>query len=64
MQINKYNIIGNSKRVDHDYKVWDKFILDNNNSYKYENPFKGPFVIKQVWTNDTMSLQYGAINIG
>ena len=29
-QINKYNICENNKRVDHDYKVGDKVMLNNN----------------------------------
>ena len=29
-QINKYHIRKNIKRVDHDYKVGDKFMLNNN----------------------------------
>ena len=32
-QINKYNIRENNKRVDHDYKVGDKFIITNNDAY-------------------------------
>ena len=30
-QINKDNIHKNNKRVDHNYKVGDKFILNNRN---------------------------------
>ena len=32
MQINKDNIRKNIKQVDHDYKVGDKFMLNNNTS--------------------------------
>ena len=35
MQINKDNILQNSKQVYHDYKVGDKFILNNNDSFRY-----------------------------
>ena len=38
-QINKDNIHKNIKIVDHDYKVGDKFMLDNHTAYKYETPF-------------------------
>ena len=31
----------NSKRVDHNYKVIDKFIINNNTAYKYEIPYNG-----------------------
>ena len=56
-QINKYNIHKNNKRVDHEYKVRDKFILDNHAAYKYETPYKGPFVTTQCWTAGTFILQ-------
>ena len=46
-QINKDNIHKNSQRVDHDNKVGDKVMLNNITAYKYETPYKGPFVIKQ-----------------
>ena len=62
-QINKDNIRENRNRVDHDYKVVDKVVLNNNSAYKYETPFKGPFVITQCFINVTVSLQYGPIKI-
>ena len=34
-QIHKYNIRENSKRVDHDYKIGDKVMLYNDDTYKY-----------------------------
>ena len=37
-QISKDNIRKNIKRVDHDYKVGDKVILNNNADFKYETP--------------------------
>ena len=43
MKINKENIQENIKRVDHDYKVKDKVMLDNNDAFKYDTPYKGPF---------------------
>ena len=57
MQINKHNITKNDKMVDHDYKVRDKVMLFNNALYKYEAPYKIPFVITQCWTNVTVALQ-------
>ena len=56
MQINKDNIRKNNKRVDHYYKVGDKAMLTNNAAYKYETPYKGPFVITQCCTNGTVTL--------
>ena len=44
-------------RVDHEYKVRDKFKLNNNDAYKYEIKHKGPFVISQCWNNSTVTLQ-------
>ena len=38
MQINKDNIHKYIKRVDHDYKVGDKFMLNIYSLYKYETP--------------------------
>ena len=55
MQINKHNIPKNNKIVDHDYKVRDKVMLANNALYKYEAPYKIPFVITQCWTNGTVT---------
>ena len=62
-QINKDNICKNRKRVDHIYKVGDKIMLNSHNIYKYETPYKGPFVIMRCWTNGTVTLQYGPTKI-
>ena len=61
MQIDKDNICKDSKIVDHDYKVGDEAILNNNYDLKYEIPYKGPFEIKRCWTNGTVTLQCVAI---
>ena len=50
-------------RVDHDYKVGDKVILNNSAAYKYETPYNGPFVIAQCWTNGMGIFQCDAIKI-
>ena len=63
MKINKENIQENIKRFDHDYKVKDKVMLDNNDAFKYDTPYKGPFQINQCWKNDTVALQRGTIKI-
>ena len=63
MQSNRYHIRENSKIVDHYYKVGDKVMLNNNDAYKYETPYKGPFMITQCWTNGAFTLQCGTIKI-
>ena len=62
-QINKDNIHKNIKSDDRDYKVGDKFVLNNNAACKYKTPYKGPFFITQCWTNVLVVLQCGAIKI-
>ena len=44
-QINKDNILENSKRVDHDYKVGDKVMIANNAAFIYETLYNRPFEI-------------------
>ena len=39
-------------------------MLDNHVAYKYETPYKGPFMITQCGTNGTVTVQYNAIKIG
>ena len=38
-------------------------MLTNHTAYKYETPYKGPFVITQYFTNITVNLQYGPTKI-
>ena len=38
-------------------------MINYSAAYKYETPYKGPFVITQYFTNGTVMLQYGAIHI-
>ena len=63
MQINKYNIRKNNKRVDNDYNVLDKVVITNKSGCKYETSYTGTFVIKQCCNNVVVTLQYGAIKI-
>ena len=63
MHINKYNIRENRHRVDYNYKVGDDAMLTNHTSYKYETPYKGPFVITQCFTNGKVKLQCGTTQI-
>ena len=62
-QINKDNIRKNRNRVDHNYKVGSKVMLNNHAVYKYETPYKGPFVIIRCCTNVTVSLKIGTTEI-
>ena len=62
-QINKDNIRENINRVEHNYKVRDKFIIANDTAYKYETPYTGPFSLTRCFTNGTVSLQCGTKNI-
>ena len=57
------NACKNKHRVDYDYRVGDKVKHNNHTAYKYETPYKGPFVITQCFTNGMVMLQYGAIQI-
>ena len=38
-------------------------MLNNHAVYKYEIPYKGPFVITQYFINGTVTLQYGSTKI-
>ena len=58
-KINKDNIRENRNLVDHDYNVQDKVMLDNYATYKYETPYKGPFVITRRFNNGKVKIQYG-----
>ena len=62
-KINKDNIRENNKRVDYNYKVGDKVMINNHAAYKYEIPHKGPFPITKCWNNGMVILQCGATKI-
>ena len=38
-------------------------MLNNHAAYKYETPYKGLFVIILFFTNSTVNIQYGQIQI-
>ena len=38
-------------------------MLNNYAEYKYEIPYKGPFMINWCWTNVTVTIQYVPIQI-
>ena len=62
-QINKDNIQENRNQVDHDYNVLNKVMLTNHVAYKYETPYKGPFLKTRYFNNRTVNLKYGPIQI-
>ena len=53
----------NAKRIEHDYKVGDKALLENDKSNlcKYKQPHNGPFIVRQVHCNSTLTLQRGPV---
>ena len=57
----KNNIIKNSKHIPHQYKVRDKVMLENHQVNKYEQLYKGPYLVMQVNTNGTACLKIGAV---
>ena len=58
----KNNIIENSKRIPHQYKVGDEVMLENHHVNKYEQPYKGPYLVTEVKnTNGTVHLKIGAV---
>ena len=58
--IYKNNIIENSKHIPHQYKVGD-VMLENHHANKYEQLYKGPYLVMQVNTNGTVCLKIGAV---
>ena len=61
-QINKDSIHKNRHRIEYNYRVGDYVILTNHTAYKYETPYKGPFLITHFLTNSTVNLQCGTKN--
>ena len=55
-KLNRDNTRENKYIFDFDYKVRDKVMLNKHTAYKYETPYKFPFVITQCFTNGTVNL--------
>ena len=53
----------NRNQVDQEYEVVDKGMITNHTTYKYETPYKGPFVITQCFINGTVNLHCVLIKI-
>ena len=61
-QINKDVTRERTTRIDHDYRVGDKFMTKNRSAYTYETPFRRLYEIFQTWTNGTVTLRMGAVS--
>ena len=59
----KDNIRENIKQVDHNYKVIDKVMLNNNAAHKYETLYRGPFVKIQCRNKVSVVYQCGETKI-
>ena len=57
----KNNFIENAKRIPHQYKGGDKVMLENHCANKYEQPYKGSYLVMQINTNGTVHLKIGAV---
>ena len=44
--------------VEHEYKVGDKVMINNNYAFKYHTLCVGTFPITQFWTNNMVTLHY------
>ena len=47
----------NHNQLEHGYKFWDQFYFRDKQAYKYEEPYKEPYTILQMWTNGLVKLQ-------
>ena len=56
----KNNKRENSKRIPHTYKVGDEVLLDEP-AFKYETNHSGPYTLRNVYNNGTVSIKKGAI---
>jgi putative transposase len=59
--IRKNNIIENSRRIPHEYRPGDQVMLEHHRANKYEQPYKGPYIITRVNENGTVRLKMGAV---
>jgi transposase InsO family protein len=59
--IRKNTRIENSKRIPYQYRVGDQVMLENHRANKYEQPYKGPYLVMQVNDNGTVCLKMGAV---
>ena len=59
--INKSNQAENKNRLEHDYVITDKVIIQRDAHFRnLEGPFLGPYEIVQIYINGTVRIQRGA----
>ena len=51
----------NNNRKPQSYKVRENLIVRDKNANKYENPYKVPYPITNVWKNGTIVIHWGAV---
>ena len=63
-QVDKDCEKNNRRRIDYDYRVGQKVLLikDGTILRKAEDPYEGPYVITDVYTNGTVRIQRGTLN--
>ena len=62
-QVDKSCELKNKLRVDFDYRVGQKVLLFKDGILrKAEDPYEGPYVITDVYTNGTVRIQRGTLN--
>ena len=55
-QIEKYVIHENTNRINHNYRLVDKFMTRTKSEYTYETPFNVLYNSFQMWTKLTVTL--------
>ena len=60
-QINKYVARENNTRIDHNYRVGDKFMSKMRSVYQYKTLCRGHYEIFRTCTNGKFTLQTGAV---
>ena len=59
-RIDQSNSKENKSRIDWDYNIGDKILLTDGDIHrKLDCPTKGPFIVKRVHANGTLTLQMG-----
>ena len=62
-QVDKSCDLKNKQRLDFDYRVGQKALLIKDGKLrKAEDPYEGPYVITDVYTNGTVRIQRGTLN--
>ena len=61
VQVEKHVTREKSTRIEHHYRVEDRFMISKNKPFKYKTSFKGLYEIIQTWTNRTFNLRTGSV---